>query len=130
MAWIAARRPISARSATHGAGGESRFGLQIYGSKGVIEMITGHLPSVQFLPDPLWSPGRSKGGLDAVSSAGIGKPEPLKDGGLGGGNMLAVKDLLSAIENDRQPECNMYEARHDDRNDLLPSSNRTASAGR
>ena len=36
---------------------------------------------------------------------------PLKDGGLHGGNLLAVKDLLAAIEEDRQPECNVYEAR-------------------
>jgi hypothetical protein len=35
----------------------------------------------------------------------------MKDGGLPAGNMLAVKDLLSAIDNDRQPECNMYDAR-------------------
>lgn len=94
-----------------GAGGESRFGLQIYGSKGIIDMITGHLPSVQFLADPLWSPGRSKANWEPVSSAGIGKPEPLKEGGLGAGNVLAVQDLLSAIENDRDPECDMYEAR-------------------
>jgi len=94
-----------------GAGGESRFGLQIFGSKGIIDMITGHLPSVQFLPDPLWSPGRSKADWIAVSSAGIGKPEPLKEGGLGAGNRLIVQDLFSAIENDRDPECDMYEAR-------------------
>jgi predicted dehydrogenase len=94
-----------------GAGGESRFGLQIFGSKGVIDMITGHLPSVQFLPDPLWSPGRSQKQWIPVSSAGIGKPEPLKEGGLPAGNILIVKDLLSAIENDRQPECNIYEGR-------------------
>src|SRR5438105_386877 len=91
--------------------GNGRFGLQIYGSKGVLEILTGHLPSVQFLPDPLWSPGRSKAAWIDVSSAGIGKPEPLKEGGLDGGNMLAVKDLLSAIDNDRQPECNVHEAR-------------------
>jgi predicted dehydrogenase len=94
-----------------GSGGESRFGLQIYGSKGIIDMITGHLPSVQFLADPVWSPGRSKATWQPVSSAGIGKPEPLKEGGLGAGNVLAVQDLLSAIENDRDPECDMYEAR-------------------
>lgn len=94
-----------------GSGGDSRFGLQIYGSKGVLEILTGSLPSVQFLPDPVWSPGRSKAQWVAVSSAGIGQPEPLKDGGLPTGNMLAVKDLLSAIENDRQPECSIYEAR-------------------
>jgi hypothetical protein len=92
-------------------GGAGRFGLQIYGNKGVLEILTGHLPSVQFLPDPAWSPGRSKAAWMEVTSAGIGKPEPLKDGGLDGGNMLAVKDLLSAIDNDRQPECNVHEAR-------------------
>lgn len=94
-----------------GAGGESRFGLQIFGSKGILDMITGHLPSVQFLPDPVWSPGRSKANWLPVTSAGINKPEPLKEGGLGAGNMLAVRDLLSAIDNDRLPECNIYEAR-------------------
>lgn len=91
--------------------GDGRFGLQIYGSKGVLEILTGHLPSVQFLPDPLWSPGRSKAAWIPVTSAGIGKAEPYEDGGLGGGNVLAVKDLLSAIENDRQPECSIYEGR-------------------
>jgi len=92
------------------AGG--RFGLQIYGSKGVVEILTGHLPAVNFLPDPAWSPGRTGKNWMPVSSAGPGKPEPLKDGGLLGGNILACLDLLSAIEDDRQPECSMYEGRN------------------
>jgi hypothetical protein len=83
----------------------------MYGSKGVLEILTGSLPSVQFLPDPLWSPGRSGVQWVPVTSAGVGQPEPLRDGGLPAGNMLAVKDLLSAIENDRQPECSVYEGR-------------------
>lgn len=88
-----------------------RFGLQIFGSKGVVEILTGHLPSAQFLPDPSWSPGRSNAKWQSISSQGLGEPEPMKDGGLEGGNILAVKDLIEAIENDRQPECNMYEGR-------------------
>jgi predicted dehydrogenase len=92
-------------------GGNGRFGVQIFGSKGVVEILTGHLPSVQFLPDPAWSPGRSRAHWIPVSSAGIGKPEPLQEGGLDGGNVLAVKDLLDAIENDRHPECSVYEGR-------------------
>jgi len=92
-------------------GGQGRFGLQIYGSKGIVEILTGHLPSVQFLADPAWSPGRSKAQWQSVTSAGLGKPEPLTEGGLDGGNVLAVKDLLSAIENDRQPECSPLEGR-------------------
>src|SRR5262245_14213750 len=102
-AYFASKRAMST--------GNGRFGLQIYGSKGVLEILTGHLPSVPFLPDPLWSPGQSSKTWIPVSSAGIGKPEPLKEGGLNAGNILAVKDLISAIDNDRQPECNMYEAR-------------------
>ena len=76
-----------------------------------MEILTGHLPAVNFLPDPSWSPARSGKTWIDVSSAGIGVTEPLKDGGLNGGNVLAVKDLLLAIEEDRQPEGGMYEAR-------------------
>jgi predicted dehydrogenase len=92
-------------------GGKGRFGVQIYGSQGVVEILTGVLPSVQFLADPAWSPGRSGAAWQPVSSAGIGQPEPISDSGLGGGNVLAVKDLFKAIEEDRQPECSVYEGR-------------------
>lgn len=91
------------------AGG--RFGLQIHGSKGIIEILTGYLPSVQLLPDPAWSPGRSGKSWIPVSSAGLGKPEPLADGGLAAGNVAACTDLIAAIEEDRLPECNVYEGR-------------------
>ena len=46
-----------------------------------------------------------------MSSQGIGKPESLTDGGLDGGNVLAVRDLIEAITEDRQPECSVYEGR-------------------
>jgi predicted dehydrogenase len=88
-----------------------RFGLQIFGSEGILEILTGHLPAVHILQDPNWSPGRSGQAWTAVSSAGIGQPEPLRDGGLHGGNVLACLDLIAAIEEDRQPECHVYEAR-------------------
>lgn len=96
-------------SRRHCAGG--RFGVQVFGSEGVLEILTGHLPDVHFLPDPHWSPGRSEADWLPVTSAGVDQPEPLTDGGLHGGNLLACADLLAAIEEDREPECNMYEAR-------------------
>jgi predicted dehydrogenase len=64
-----------------------RFGLQLYGTKGVITLTTGSLPAAYFLPDPSWSPGKSKVAWEEITSAGLGKPEPLKDGGLGQGNV-------------------------------------------
>ena len=94
-----------------GPGGTSRFGLRIHGSKGCIDVLTGHLPPMHYLPDPLWAPGRSGKQWLPISSAGPGKEEPRQHKGLHGGNVLAVQDLIAAIEEDRQPECNVYEAR-------------------
>ncbi len=92
-------------------GNPARFGLQLFGSKGVIEVVTGYLEPAWILKDPSWSPGRSGANWQPISSNGIGKPETLSGRGLGGGNVAAVKNLLQAIETDKQPECNMYEGR-------------------
>jgi predicted dehydrogenase len=86
-------------SSVRGAGANpTRFGLQIFGSKGVLEMGTGYLPDVRFLPDPSWSPGRTGAAWQNVSSAGIGEPETLPDGGLHAGNVAAANALIDRIE--------------------------------
>jgi predicted dehydrogenase len=92
-------------------GSNSRFGLQIYGSKGVIEVLTGFIPAAHLLPDPTWSPGRSGKAWIPISSAGLGKPEPISGRGQDSGNIAACLDLLSAIQTDRLPECSVYEGR-------------------
>ncbi|MBL8830003.1 MAG: Gfo/Idh/MocA family oxidoreductase [Planctomycetaceae bacterium] len=94
-----------------GAGGNpSRFGLQILGTAGVIEILTGHIPSTKFSPDPSWA-GRGGKPWQELTTAGLGAVEPIKDGGLHGGNVLAVQDLLKAIEENREPRGGVYEAR-------------------
>jgi predicted dehydrogenase len=95
--------------ARHGAG--SRFGLQIFGSKGVIHLTTGSLPAAFFLEDPSWFPGNPTIAWKEITSAGLDKPEPLKDGGLGLANQWIVRDLIAAIENDRQPFGSIYDGR-------------------
>jgi predicted dehydrogenase len=92
-------------------GGKGRFGLAIYGSAGVIEIQSSYLPSTKLLEDPAWSPGRSGAAWQDVTSAGVGQSEPLVDTGLHGSNVLAVRDLLAAIEEQREPLCGVYEAR-------------------
>lgn len=89
----------------------TRFGLQVFGSRGVVEILMGALPSVKYLADPGWSPGRSRKAWQDVSSAGIGLPEPLVESGLMQGNVWAAKDLLAAIEERRAPLMNAVEAR-------------------
>ena len=104
--------PIAYFASHRGQGGNpSRYGLQIFGSKGVIEILFGYLEPVHYLADAGWSPGRSGANWVRVTSAGIGKPEPLPGGGLHAGNIAAVRDLLASIEENRQPLCSIYEAR-------------------
>jgi predicted dehydrogenase len=103
---------VTAFFASHrSAGGNpSRFGLQIFGSQGVIEILTGYLPEAYLLSDPAWSPGRGGGKWIPISSAGAGEPETLT-GDNHTGNEVACRDLITAIEQDRLPECNVLEGR-------------------
>lgn len=91
------------------AGKPSRYGLMIYGSSGIFEILEGTMPSAKYLGDPSWSPGRSQRQWQDVSSAGIAQPEPITEGDTR--HRPAVIDLLRAIEEDRQPLSGMYEAR-------------------
>ena len=96
------------------AASPSRFGLTLYGSKGVIAIHTGYLPDVHILEDPSWEPGRTGSGWRPVSSAGIDKTEPLKKtdrAARGNGNVAIVTDLIESIEQDRQPLGSIYQAR-------------------
>lgn len=98
-------------ASTRGAGNGARFALQIYGSKGVFDIKTGYRPLAYLLEDANWCPGRSGQNWQRVTSAGVGKAEGPDDSSLHAGNVAACVDLLAAIREDRQPECNMYEAR-------------------
>lgn len=92
-------------------GQADRFGLTIHGTRGVVQLTTGSLPPCHFLDDPSWFPGNSRAAWQPITSQGIGKPETLKDGGLGQGNIWIAQDLLQAIERDRQPKASMYDGR-------------------
>jgi predicted dehydrogenase len=83
--------------------GGGRFGLTLYGTKGVVQLETGSLPAAYFIAEPSWFLGKSKAQWQEVTSAGVGQPEPLADGGLGQGNVWIVRDLMAAIEQDRPP---------------------------
>ena len=98
----------SRRNARHNP---SRYGLQIHGSGGVIELLEGTLPEVRILQDSSWSPLRSGRGWQNVSSAGIGQPEPLQDARYRSRHYLAISDLLQAIETDRRPANDVQAAR-------------------
>jgi len=91
-------------SSRRGAGGP-RFALRLLGTKGMIEMTSGHGTPGFFLNDPSWSPGRSGKNWQAViadSNNSSGESVP---------NFTAALDLLTSIEADRQPVSGVYDAR-------------------
>jgi predicted dehydrogenase len=92
-------------------GASKRFGLQVYGSKGILTMTMGALGEIWFVEDPSWQPGRSKARWTQISSGGIGKPETRSDRGHGFGNHLIALDLIRAIETDTQPKGNAHDGR-------------------
>jgi predicted dehydrogenase len=89
----------------------ARFGLTVHGTRGVLQLTTGSLPAVYFLPDPSWFPGRSRLAWQEVTSTGLGKPETLKDTTLHAGNVRIARDLIEAVERDRQPKGSVYDGR-------------------
>jgi len=103
---------FSSHRARHGA--SQRWGLRIYGSKGIISIGQGgERPRTSwFIEDPTWQPGRSKAQWQQITSAGVGKAEPISDvEGISRGNRLIALDLIRAIETGAQPKGSMYDGR-------------------
>lgn len=92
------------------AGKPTRFAVQVFGSKGVIEIESGYNVKADLLRDSSWSPGRTGSKWEAISSAGIGKPEPRTDGTYEGGHVAAITDLIEAAEKDRETKCSYRDA--------------------
>jgi len=87
------------------------FGLRLVGSEGTIAIGVDHLTLAHYLPgDPLMVTEPTVRWLP-ISTAGIDMPEPIADlAAMVAHHGYPARDLLSAIQQDRQPLCNMHEA--------------------
>ena len=85
------------------AGANTRYWLEVRGTKGCIHIAFGILPIAYLCEDPSGMFGKSKAAWQEITSAGVGKPEPLNAKELDTGNILIVNDLIEAIEKDRAP---------------------------
>jgi predicted dehydrogenase len=93
-------------------GGEpSRFAVQVFGSTGIIEIGSGYLAPAWILRDNSWSPGRTGSQWEKITSAGIGEPEPVRDGSYQAGHIAAINDLAEAVENERTTKCSAEDSR-------------------
>lgn len=72
----------------------TRFGLEITGSEGFIAIRGGAADAVALYPHPQFAPW---------DTAKQWEPVPITDAALATGNQLAIRDLIDAIEQDREP---------------------------
>lgn len=80
-----------------GAGG--RWGVDLYGTKGIITIRMGTIPDVYWIDCPTWAPG----GTDAEWKRLPDAPEFTMDDQATERHKIIVDDLLAAIKEDRQP---------------------------
>lgn len=99
-------------ASVRGRGGSpTRFGLQIFGSKGIIELQSGYGKPAYILKDSSWSPGRTGREWQTITSSGIAKAETRTDLTYEGGHIAAIQDVMDAAENDRETRCSAEDCR-------------------
>ncbi len=97
-------------SMKHRQGAGGRFGVMVFGTKGVISFGPGNLSNVSYLPAPQWHPGKT----DARWQPLPGEPSNDDPSGLRGAeasNKRLIEDLIRAIETGGQSMASGFECR-------------------
>ncbi|MDF1825008.1 MAG: Gfo/Idh/MocA family oxidoreductase [Verrucomicrobiales bacterium] len=104
--------PVFFESIAKAGSREAGFGLQLIGTEGIIDLRADREPLAHFRAGNPFNPRVESGAWQAVTSAGIGKAEPIpKITRFVGGHIAAVEDLISAIDEDRMTRCNEEDGR-------------------
>lgn len=83
---------------------EANFGVQLIGNKGFMDFRIDIEPLAHLVPGNPFLPTNKPRPWIPISSAGIGKPEPIDNlGRLVSKHILATRDLLAAVSEDRPP---------------------------
>ena len=97
----------------HDAGNkQAGFGLQVIGTLGIIDLRIDTEPLGQILTGSPFKPTSEPRAWVPISTAGIGKPEPIANLGKEVmGHLTGARDLLAAMRDNRQPLCSAEEGR-------------------
>jgi predicted dehydrogenase len=95
---------FSTRRSRDGAG--ARYGIQVFGTKGVLAMTMSALPTVRLLESPTWTPEANSPGWTVFAST---TESELDKEALG--NRLIAEDLIRAIETDTATKCGPRDGR-------------------
>jgi predicted dehydrogenase len=89
---------------------ESGFGVQITGTKGIIDLRIDEEPLAHLLPGHPFDPTSEARTWTPITTAGIGQPEPITDiKKQVAGHLAAALDLIAAIQENRDPLCHEKE---------------------
>jgi predicted dehydrogenase len=91
--------------------GGNRFSIALYGSKGVALVYIGADPEVFYLPDPLWSPGKSGARWQPLPGVPSNSDPETGLASFAAQNRRIVLDLIRAIETGGQSIVSGYEGR-------------------
>ena len=82
------------------------FGLQVIGTKGVIDLRTDREPLAHLIEGNPFTPTKEPRAWVPVTSGGVGKPEPVASTGADvASHLIAGRDLLAAMKDHRAPLC-------------------------
>ena len=88
------------------------FGLQLIGTGGIIDLRCDSEPVAHILPGNPFQSAAEPRAWTPISTAGIGKPEPIENlGKLISSHVVAGRDLIAAIREDRAPLCSASDGR-------------------
>ena len=91
---------------------EAGFGLQIIGTKGIIDFRADKEPLAHLLPGSPFQPYTEPRPWIPITSGGVGKTEPVANlARLLSSHELAGRDLMASIEQDRPPLCDALQGR-------------------
>jgi predicted dehydrogenase len=88
------------------------FGLQLIGTKGIIDLRMDTNPIAHLLAGSPFQPVKDARAWVPITSAGVGKPEPDPDTGKQVmGHLVGARDLIAAIRQNRRPLCSAQDGR-------------------
>lgn len=91
---------------------EAGFGLQLIGTKGIIDFRVDKEPVAHLLPGSPFQPAPQSRAWTPITTGGVGKPEPIANLGADlASHVVGGRDLIAAIEENRQPLCSAAQAR-------------------
>ncbi len=90
---------------------EAGFGVQLIGTKGLIDLRIDNEPLAHLIKGSPFQPVKEPRVWQPISSGGVGQPEPMADIKGVMEHVAGVRDLIAAVEKKRAPLCSAKDAR-------------------